>query len=566
MGRIATLLALGAPLVVSYASYASPARAGGALETVTEGASALFASEPPPSSPVASSVTPPLGAGSAGRPPLGATWPTGALRAPAPPAPAAGSSPAPAPTDRSPLAPTAGAVVVVASPLEADDPVPRGDALALRVAEGVAARIGPGAKASPQTAQLGTARALAGRASALVYVRAAIVKGDLRATLDVYPPMANAWDRIRNPLPAPTTHAVRSAKIDAGVRAYLTPLRLEQASVERARHDEGDVLAAACGDADGDGDNEIVLVSAARVALGRLRAGRFVAERTAAWSTLGPVLPVPMREPIAEAVVAPGAVAVGSTSRGGLRLNPALGLDASLVGLPVWGGDDVACLRPEPSAGAFDGAPVDCSLRGEARPRMAVPAPRFDAFGAAILADAAGAMHPVVAVREPSGRLRLKAGDALGLADGTFGAQLAVGDLDQDGVPEIATSADVPSGSVQGARADDAVDIATWSWASTVSGSAPGVSAPGGPSASGAAGAAAPPGTSEGPGLPTGADLRSRLHLAAPGGVRALAMCPPGDHGVPALVAVVGGEIWIVRAGVGGALLPTATDASRGAR
>ncbi len=533
---------------------------------MTEGASALFVTPPtPPTPPIPSpSATPPPppGAGSAGTPPLGAVaWPTGALKSPAPPAPAAGASPAPA---SSPFAPTPGGVVVVASPLEADDPAPRGDALALRVAAGVAARIGPGAKASSQTAQLGTARALAGRASALVYVRAAIIKGDLRATLDVYPPMANAWDRIRNPLPAPTTHAVRSAKIDAGVRAYLAPLRLEQASVERARHDEGDVLAAACGDADGDGDNEIVLVSAARVALGRLRAGRFVAERTAAWSALGPVLPVPMRDPIAQAVVVPGAVAVGSTARGGLRLNPALGLDALLVGLPVWDGDEVACLRPEPSAGAFDGAPVDCSLRGEARPRMAVPAPRFDAFGAATLADAAGAERPVVAVREPSGRLRLKAGDALGLADGTFGAQLAVGDLDQDGVPEIATSADIPSGSAQGARADDAVDIATWVWASTVSGPAPGVgSSPGSP---GSPGATAPPGASDGPGSPTGADLRSRLHLAAPGGVRALAMCPPGDHGAPALVAVVGGEIRIVRAGLGGAPLPTATDASRGVR
>ncbi len=571
MGRISTVLALGAPLVVSYAS---AARAGSALETVTEGASALFATPPttPPTPPLAlpsATPSPPLGAGSAATPPLGAVaWPTGAPKAPAPPAPAAGASPAVAPAAaRSSLTHLPTGVVVVASPLEADDPAPRGDALALRVAEGVAARIGSGAKAHPQTAQLATARALAGRASALVYVRAAIVKGDLRATLDVYPPMANAWDRIRNPLPAPTTHAVRSAKIDAGVRAYLAPLRLEQASVERARHDEGEVLAAACGDADGDGDNEIVLVSAARVALGRLRTGRFVAERTAAWSALGPVLPVPMREPIAEAAVAPGAVAVGSTARGGLRLTPALGLDAPLVGLPVWAGDDVACLRPEPSAGAFDGAPVDCSLRSEARPRMAVPAPRFDAFGAALIADAAGAMRSVVAVREPSGRLRLKAGDTLGLAEGTFGAQLAVGDLDQDGVPEIATSADVPSGGAQGARADDAVDIATWSWASPVSGSVPGVaSAPGGPSASAAPGSSVPPGASDGPGTPVGADLRSRLHLAAPGGVRALAMCPPGDHGAPALVAVVGGEVWIVRAGLGGATLPTATDASRGAR
>ena len=348
MGRISTVFALVAPLLLLQPRLAD---AGGALDAVTEGASSLFGT--PPSTPPGESV-------------------------------------------------------VVAAPLAADEPVPRGDELALRVAARVAARIGAGARVQPQTAQLATARAIAGRASALVYVRTAIARGDLRTTLDVYPSIANAWDRIRNPMPLPTSHAFASAKIDAGVRAWLSPLVLEQASVERARHDEGDVLAAACGDVDGDGDDEIVLVSAARVALGRIREGRFVAERTAAWSSLGPPLAVPMREPIAEAVIAKGAVMVGSTGYGGMRLTPALAVAAPLLGLPVWGGDDVVCLRPEPSAGAFDGAPVECPLRRDPRPRMAVPAPRFDAFGAALVADALGNSRTVVAVREPSGRLRLK--------------------------------------------------------------------------------------------------------------------------------------------------------------
>ena len=315
MGRMATALALGVPLLIARAS---PARAAGALETVMDGASALLGA--PSGSPGAPSLPTPLGA--ARVTPLG-----GLPWGPHPPGrPVAGSG---AP----PQAAAENAVLVVAGPLEADDPAPRGDALARRIAEGVAARIGAGARAYPQAAQLATARALAGRAGALVYARTAIVSGDLRLTLDVYPSMGNAWDRIRNPLPAPTTHAVKSAKIDAQVRGYLAPLVLEQATVNRARHDEGEILAAACGDAYGDGDNEIVLVSAARVALGRIRAGRFVAEQTAAWSALGPAGPVPMREPIAEAAIAPGVVAVGSTTRGGLRLNPALVAPAPLAGL-----------------------------------------------------------------------------------------------------------------------------------------------------------------------------------------------------------------------------------------
>jgi hypothetical protein len=471
MGRISTVLAptvlfLGLPLLVVLQP--RPAAAGGSLEAVTQGASA--------------------GLG----------------------------------------APPAAALVVAGLP-ESDDPIPKGEELALRVATAVATRIGAGAKAYAHTAQLATARALAGRASALVFARTVLARGTLRLTLDVYPSMANAWDRIRNPLPSPLAHAVAGATIDAGIRPFLAPLLLEQATVERAHHDEGEVLGAACGDADGDGENDVMLVTAARVALGHVRAGRFVAERTAAWSALAPEAPVPMREPIVEAAIAPGVIAVGSTARGGFRLTPALAMDAPLAGLPVWAGDDVACLRPEPSAGAFDGAPVECSLRGDQRPKLAVPAPRFDAFGAALVADGQGTARTVLAVREPSGRLRMKAGDVLGVADGLVGAQVAVGDLDQDGVPEIATSTDVLGGATP--PKDDAIDVVTWT-----------------------------------PGATPGSDLRARLHLPTPGGVRALAMCPPGDHGEPALIAVVGSDVWTVRAGISTAPLPTAGEPVKAAR
>ena len=419
-------------------------------------------------------------------------------------------------------APAGGASVVVAAAFVSDDAAPRGDELALRVAALVAGRIGAGARAQPQTAPLASARAIAGRASALVYVQTEVAKGDLRTTIDVYPSMGNPWDRIRNPLPSPARHGFAATKIDAEVRAFLAPLLLEQATVDRARHQEGDVLAAACGDVDGDGGNELVLVSATRVAIGRLRGGWFVPERTATWDAIGPALPVPMREPLAMAVIVPGAVEVGSTSRGGVRLMPDLTAAGALAGLPVWDGDDAVCLRPEPSAGAFDGAPIECAITHDPRAQMAVPAPRFDAFGAATLGDAAGNARTVVVVREPSGRLRLKAGDALAVPSGTFGAQLAIGDLDQDGQPDIASSADLAAQGPQPGRPDDAIDIATWT-----------------------------------PGDP---ELRGRFHLAAPGGVRALAMCPPEEHGEPVLVAVVGGEVWLVRAGLPGAPPDAADD------
>ena len=122
------------------------------------------------------------------------------------------------------------------------------------------------------------ARSRGGR-GALVYVQTRDrARGTCARRVDVYPSMANAWDRIRNPLPAPTGHAFASAKIDAEVRAFLAPLVLEQASVHRAKHDEGDVLAAACGDVDGDGGDEL-RARVARARRDRARARREVRRR-----------------------------------------------------------------------------------------------------------------------------------------------------------------------------------------------------------------------------------------------------------------------------------------------
>lgn len=419
------------------------------------------------------------------------------------------------------LGQTPAAVVIVAAPLATDQPAPRGDDLALRIAALVAGRLGAGARAHAQVAQLGPARAIAGRASALVFVQSQLARGDLRTTLDVYPPSANAWDRIRNPLPSPTSHAFATTKIDAEVRAFLAPLSLEQASVHKFRHDEGDVLAVACGDVDGDGDDELVLVSRARVAIGRLRGGVFLAERTAAWSALSPRAAVPVREPLAGAVVTPGAVHLGTTDRGGLTLTPDLAGHTPLAGIPAWSSEGLVCLRADASAGAFDGAPVDCTPSRDDKPRMAVPAPRFDALASATVLDTQGNPHGVVLVREPSGKIRVRTslppkggtagGDTVSAPDGAFGAQLAIADLDQDGAPDLAVSTESP---------EDAVNIFTWS-------------EPTSPAASG--------------------ELRGRLHLAAPAGVRALAVCPPEEGGEPVLVAVVGPELWLVRAGLQGA-------------
>jgi hypothetical protein len=86
---------------------------------------------------------------------------------------------------------------------------------------------------------------------------------------------------------------------------------------------------------------------------------------------------------------------------------------------------------------------------------------------------------------------------------GPFGVEIAVGDLDQDGSPEIVTTSE----------SGDAIDILTMTGAS---------------------------------GAP-----ESPIHLPSSDPVRAFAMCPAGEHGAPALAAVTEHDVWILRPELG---------------
>jgi hypothetical protein len=402
------------------------------------------------------------------------------------------------------LGPVVGPGVVVAAPLTSDEP---GDteALPVHLATLIAAKLGTGVTARPQAGTLAGARSIAGPSKTLIYVRASVAMGAVHVAADVYSEAANVWDRVRNPAPALIRQAAATAKIDAQARARLTPLALNRAQVQRFRLDEADVLAAACGDVDGDGRDELLLVSRQRVLLGHLEDGAFSAQKAVAWSELARRAPVPLREPLGGAVAEEGSILVGSTDYGGLALSTDLAKQDQLAGIPVWGGRPNSCLVAQPSAGAFDGAPVDCAPSRDPKPTMAVPAPRFDAFATADIVNANGDVRRLVAVREPSGRLKVRWGDESSGVLGLFGAALAVGDLDQDGFPEVVTTT----------GDGDAIDVLTLATA--------------------------------------GAPPETRIHLSTPEPVRALTLCPPRDHGAPALVAVVGSEVWLVRPDLAGA-------------
>jgi hypothetical protein len=432
----------------------------------------------------------------------------------------AATAPATAPTHESAILRIAGEVaqslgqvppgaLVAVSPLASDVPAPKGDELAIRVANQIAGRLGT-AHAHPQPAQLSVARGLAGRAASLVYIQLEIVKGELRATADLYSVIANGWERLKSPSPGPRAHAFAGAPIDAEVRTFLQPIVLEQASVHKAKHEETDVLAVGCGDVDSDGGNEIILATRTRVVLGKLRGGKLAVARTTPWSQLASRVPVPLREPIASVVVPHGhksELLVGMTDRGAVAIDPSLVPRRQLTGLPIPGANGEACALANPELGAFDGSGIGCEVpaKGDVTAVLPTPAARFDAIAMLDLVAQDGAISQIVAAREPGGKVRLRRTDASGKPIETpldgVGAQLTLADLDLDGVPELAASSDSNSA--------DSDSLSVWSW------------------------------------RPTGLVLR--LRLPTKDAVRAIASCPPEEKGLPALVAVVGPEIWLVR-------------------
>lgn len=411
-------------------------------------------------------------------------------------------------------------VIVVASPITTDVPAPKSDELATRLAAHVAGRLG-NAKAHPQPAALPVARGLSGRAASLVYLQIEIAKGELRVTADLYPVVSNGWERLRNPVPGPRAHAFAMAPLDAEVRGFLVPVLLESLSVHKIKHEEGEVLAVGCGDVDGDGGNELVIVTRVRVSIAKIKAGKLVILRAVPWAAIASRAPVPMREPLASVLVSPrghrGEILLGTTDRGGIAIDGALVARRQLTGLPIMGGDGEACARPSAEVSAYEGDAIGCEPPVLPKPPPnAKPAPkveppavfvppvnRYDAIATFDNVARDGTVAQVVASREPNGKLRLRRQEVGAVKpfevtlDGV-GAQIALVDLDLDGTPEIVSTTE---------NAEDIMVISSL----------------------------------------TRTGVTARLRFPAREGVRALGVCPPEDKGVPGLVAVVGSEVWLVR-------------------
>jgi hypothetical protein len=403
-----------------------------------------------------------------------------------------------------------GGVLVSVSGLQAQPSVERGNLLALRVAT-LAAGFG-GFQAPEEVTPLKTAIARAKGKAWVLSLTVALEGGRLQVTADVHPVPKTRWARIRNPLPGSVAHAFADAPIDAEVRSFLPPVPLVSAlTIERAKSFEREPLALLCEDLDRDGAPEIVVVGREQVSLVRLHERRVSPIASRAWKDLSLKDETPWREPMAlvfatspsarGGLPAPRELVVASTDRAkSVRLNAALESVTSYAGFALPDADRFSCATFDsdtltgPLAACADttGAPTRASVSG-----------RFDAYAGTLLVGADGTAVSLWAGRE-DGRLEVRDGAGkLGTA-ASVGAQLAVGDLNQDGTPEILASLDVPRGS------PDAVVVYSWEDRTKQS-------------------------------------LKEMLRVPVAAGVRAIAVCPPIDRGRVPFVIASSDELMVAR-------------------
>lgn len=397
--------------------------------------------------------------------------------------------------------------LVVAAPLESDASAPRGQALA----ELVASRVAGERRLGVVTGTHGLVQALARArgASHVLLVAPSIAGGRLRASASLHPVPSTVWARIRQPLPGAVAHAFAEAPIDAEVRAHLEPIPITAFDTHRGRAFESGVLALACDDFDRDGAPEILSVSRHRVTISRIQGGRVVPVRARAWSELSPVHASPHREPIGSAValalpaadpLAERELVVSLTDRAlALRLDARLEPRESFPAFALAASGSYACARLP--AISITGPLEPCAV-GDPPPGRASVGGRYDALASAALVEPTGKAFEVWAGREDG---------ALEIFDDTgkrarlpgVGAQLALGDLDQDGRPELLRSLDVDR------PGDDAVVVATWDR--------------------------------------DGRPPRETARFPVAAGVHALAVCPPDGPGRAAFVVATPAELLVVR-------------------
>lgn len=368
------------------------------------------------------------------------------------------------------LLPAANGASVTIIELKSDRQLPAPDALRERLQSAVLAALRPSGASGPERSRL------------RVELRVEKSGGVLRVAADLQR-ATSLWQRVRHKKPAAERHAFVEVALDAELRALIPPPPLVVSETLKLKAPERGIVALACGPLSPDGAQELALVSRSTIRVGRIAGHAFAERKRVAWSALSPIAPAPLREPIATAEIAQGKLRVGLTDR-----RDGLVLSSELVV-----SERFEALLPSPGQACIErvdlglGRQVPCTASG-AGARHGAPE-----------LDALAGMPLMWLGRDARGTL-LASTRALLPSDVRVGAQLAVGDADSDGSPELAFSADTLEPN------KDRLTLAT---------------------------------------LQEGKLLR-RFELAAPN-ISAVAICAREGAGMAPIALVTGDELWLMR-------------------
>lgn len=389
--------------------------------------------------------------------------------------------------------------LVIAASAAGDDRVAVPARVTERVAQLVAAKLGAHAQAELRPLPLADAQRAAGSARGLVYLSVALYRDRLDVAADVYTGAGHFWQRLRSPGLKLKNHGFVSSPLDAELRALFPAIPLVVTRIDKATSSERDIVALACGDIRGDGSPEIAAVGRRKVQVGRLERGKFAARASLNWSDASAIARSPLREPIASSTLPePGKLWVGLSDRG-----DALELSSTLQVRQRWHG-----VMPWPGGGCtlraglgYDGRARGCPGAG-VTPNVDFGAP-VDAFVTRTLSNRDGQVRVLRAARAV-GSDTVRVLDSLHpeVVVPNSGAQIALGDLDEDGLPEL-----VSSSATLDRRADQLV-VRT---------------------------------------ITDNGQLRERLRIAVPSGIDALAICPGDGRAMAPLAVATGDGIWVIR-------------------
>jgi hypothetical protein len=360
----------------------------------------------------------------------------------------------------------------------------------------LALELGPTAHAWPIAERPEHARALARGSRPMLLVKPALQNDRLVVGLEVLAPKPDPKASVDEPI----ARFVIPHWLDAEVRRFLQPVTIAKHGFRRLAAVDSDTIALACGEVWPTGIVAVATAGRKAVSVAALQ-GELVAAPTLrpSWRELSEVAPKPLREPLASVTFTPsGAVLVGSTDRAhGKRL---------VVGATSeW--RDLDARLPWPGGGCanLDGlfvAPraVPC-MKGE--PATTAPLLRepLDAIAGTNLVSRAGTLRLVRAGRSSTDGSVTVSDGAREVRLEHAGAALALADLDGDGAPELLTSLDTADPS------EDALVVYSW----------------------------------------LGAELKERLRVPVPDGVRAIAACPQPESGVAPVLLVAGNAIWMLK-------------------